>query len=43
MLKNKSIDVIEEFSNYLIGLSDDKFQIEGINCILHNKMKGDLK
>ena len=33
----------KEFSNYLIGLSDDKFQIEGINCILHNKMKGDLK
>ena len=33
----------KEFNNYLIGLSDDKFQIDGINCILHNKMKGVLK
>lgn len=30
------------FKNYLIGLSNKKFKIEGIDCILHNKMKGDL-
>ncbi|MGN1352838.1 MAG: sigma-E processing peptidase SpoIIGA [Bacilli bacterium] len=32
----------KEFKNYLIGLSNDKFRIEGINCILHNSMKGEL-
>lgn len=32
----------KEFNNYLIGLSNDKFRIEGINCILHNSMKGEL-
>ena len=32
-----------EFKNYLIGLSDDKFKIDGINCILHSNMKGILK
>ena len=31
------------FENYLIGLSSDKFRIDGINCILHNDMKGNLK
>ena len=31
-----------KFNNYLIGLSNDKFRIEGINCILHNSMKGEL-
>ena len=30
------------FKNYLIGLSDKKFQIDGVNCLLHSKMKGDL-
>ena len=30
------------FNNYLVGLSNDKFKIDGINCILHSKMKGDL-
>ena len=30
------------FNNYLVGLSDNKFKIDGINCILHSKMKGDL-
>lgn len=30
------------FNNYLIGLSDEKFHIDGINCILHSKMKGNL-
>jgi len=30
------------FNNYLIGLSDKKFHIDGINCILHSKMKGYL-
>jgi hypothetical protein len=28
------------FKNYLIGLSSNKFKIDGINCILHSKMKG---
>ena len=30
------------FNNYLIGLSDKKFHIDGVNCILHSKMKGIL-
>ena len=30
------------FKNYLVGLSNKKFQIDGINCILHSKMKGEL-
>ena len=30
------------FDNYLIGLSDKKFHIDGVNCILHSKMKGYL-
>lgn len=30
------------FNNYLIGLSDKKIQIDGVNCILHSKMKGEL-
>ena len=29
-----------EFNNYLVGLSNKKFMIDGINCILHSKMKG---
>lgn len=33
----------KEFKNYLIGLSNDKFRIDGINCILHSNMKGNLK
>ena len=33
----------QEFSNFLIGISNDKFRIDGINCILHNSMKGKLK
>ena len=33
----------KEFNNYLIGLSKDKFKIDGINCILHSNMKGNLK
>lgn len=32
----------KEFKNYLIGLSDKKFKIDGVNCILHSKMKGEL-
>jgi len=31
------------FDNYLIGISDDDFKIDGIDCILHSKMKGKLK
>ena len=33
----------QEFTNYLIGLSEDDFKIDGINCILHSNMKGKLK
>ena len=32
----------KRFDNYLIGLSNNKFRIDGINCLLHSKMKGDL-
>lgn len=32
----------KEFNNYLIGLSNDNFRIDGIDCILHNSMKGEL-
>lgn len=28
------------FKNYLVALSDKKINIDGINCILHSKMKG---
>ena len=46
VLKCLKVDKIvvnnKEFKNYLIGLSNKKFKIEGIDCILHNKMKGDL-
>ena len=30
----------KEFKNYLIGISNLKFQIDGIDCILHSSMKG---
>ena len=33
----------QEVSNYLIGLSNENFKIEGIDCILHSSMKGKLK
>ena len=29
--------------NYLIGISDDKFNIDGINCLLNYKIMEDLK
>jgi len=32
----------KEFSNYLMGLSNEEFKIDGINCILHSSMKGKL-
>ena len=32
----------QEFSNYLIGLSNENFKIEGIDCIFHSSMKGIL-
>ena len=35
-INNKIID------NYLIGLAHDKFNIDGLNCILPNKLKEDL-
>ncbi len=28
------------FKNYLVGLSEKKIMIDGVNCILHSKMKG---
>lgn len=30
------------FNNYLVGLSEKKFQIDGINCLLHSEMKGKI-
>ena len=30
------------FTNYLVGLSNQNFQIDGINCLLHSKMKGKI-
>ena len=33
----------KEFNNYLIGISNDNFKIDGVNCILHSKMKGELE
>lgn len=30
------------FKNYLVGLSDNKFHIDGVDCILHSKMKGNV-
>lgn len=30
------------FKNYLVGFSKDKIQIDGVDCILHSEMKGDL-
>ena len=30
------------YKNYLIGLVDNKIKIDGVNCILHSQMKGDL-
>lgn len=30
------------FKNYLVGISNKKINIDGINCLLHSKMKGDL-
>lgn len=32
-----------EFANYLVGISHDKFKIDGIDCILHSSMKGRLE
>ena len=30
------------FKNYLIGLSNKRINMDGVNCILHSKMKGEL-
>lgn len=30
------------YKNYLVGISNEKIKIDGINCLLHSKMKGDL-
>ena len=44
MLKCIKVDKIiinnHVFKNYLVALSDKKINIDGINCILHSKMKG---
>jgi len=32
----------KEYHNYLIGFSNHKFRIEGVDCILHNCLKGEL-
>ena len=32
-----------EFNNYLVGISNEKFKLDGIDCILHSSMKGNLK
>lgn len=42
-LKVEKIIINEHiFKNYLIGLSDKKINIDGVNCLLHSKMKGIL-
>lgn len=30
------------YRNYLVGLSNIKFKIDNVNCILHSQMKGNL-
>lgn len=37
MIENK------KYKNYLIGISDKKFSMEGVECILNNKVMEDLK
>ena len=32
----------KNYNNYLIGFSPNKFKIDGIDCILHSSMKGEL-
>lgn len=40
-LKTEKIIINDQvFKNYLVGLSNKKINIDGINCILHSKMKG---
>lgn len=33
----------KKYKNYLIGISDKKFSMEGVECILNNKVMEDLK
>lgn len=33
----------KKYKNYLIGISDKKFSMEGVECILNNKIMEDLK
>lgn len=46
LLKCLSINYIEinhqRFSNYLVGIAEDKFHIEGVNCLLNNKLMEDI-
>lgn len=37
------IDNIYEFKNVLVGISSEKFRIEGINMLLHNDLIGGMK
>ena len=42
ILPDKVIVNDKEYKNILIGLSKDKFSLNGISCILPNKLKEDL-
>lgn len=42
ILPDKVIINNKEFKNILIGLSTDKFSLNGVSCILPNKLKEDL-
>lgn len=42
ILPDKVIINNQEFKNILIGLSKDKFSLDGISCILPNKLKEEL-
>lgn len=42
ILPDKIIINNKEFKNCLLGLSKDKFSLEGVSCILPNKFKEDL-
>lgn len=42
ILPDKIIINKKEFKNYLIGLSKDKFSLDGASCILPNKLKEEL-
>jgi len=41
-IKNLTIDN-KKTTNVLVGISEDKFNIDGVNCILNNKVMEELK